>query len=64
MALLTPDLSASRASYSRFIFVAHGMVVARLLMLVWTKQAKPRPGSPWRTFGVNAIFKNQLHLSL
>jgi Ala-tRNA(Pro) deacylase len=57
MALLTPDLWAPLASYpSIYFFGAHGMVVVCLLMLLWSKQARPRPGSPWKVFAVVNIY--------
>jgi hypothetical integral membrane protein (TIGR02206 family) len=75
MALLTPDLWAPLASYpSIYFFVAHGLVVACPLMLLWSRQARPRPGAPWRMFAAlnvyavavgifNAIFKtNYMYL--
>ena len=53
MALLTPDLWAPLASYPTiYFFATHGMVVACLLMLIWSKQAKPRPGSLWKVFAL------------
>jgi len=52
MALLTPDLWAPLASYPTiYFFVAHGMVVACPLVLLWSKQARPRPRSLWKVFG-------------
>jgi len=75
MALLTPDLWAPLASYPTFyFFVAHGFVVACLLMIVWSGQAKPRRRSLWKVFALlnayaaligifNAIFKtNYMYL--
>jgi len=51
MALLTPDLWAPLASYPTiYFFLAHGMVVVCLLMVLWSQQAKPRPGSLWKVF--------------
>ncbi|MGC9158765.1 MAG: TIGR02206 family membrane protein [Terracidiphilus sp.] len=46
MALLTPDLWESFPSWPTVqFFVAHGLVVTAALYLVWSGQARPRPGS-------------------
>ncbi len=57
MALLTPDLWAPLASYPTiYFFVAHGLVVACTLMLLWSRQAWPRPGSPWKVFAALNVY--------
>ena len=55
MALLTPDLLEAFPSFSTVqFFVAHGLVLVSALYLVWSGQARPRPGSIWRAMlGLN-----------
>jgi hypothetical integral membrane protein (TIGR02206 family) len=46
MALLTPNLWEPFPSFSTIqFFVDHGLIVVGVLYLVWSKQARPRPGS-------------------
>jgi hypothetical integral membrane protein (TIGR02206 family) len=55
MALLTPNLWEPFPSFGTVqFFVAHGLIVAGPLFLVWSKQATPRPWSVLRAMiGVN-----------
>jgi hypothetical integral membrane protein (TIGR02206 family) len=57
MALLTPDLWEAFPSFSTVqFFIAHGLVVVTVLYLVWSGQARPRPGSIWRALLALNIF--------
>jgi hypothetical integral membrane protein (TIGR02206 family) len=60
MALLTPNLWEYFPSFGTVqFFVAHGLIVTGVLYLLWSRQARPRPGSVGRAMlGVNiyAIF--------
>jgi hypothetical integral membrane protein (TIGR02206 family) len=55
MALLTPNLWEPFPSFSTIqFFVDHGLIVAGVLYLAWSGQARPRPGSVLRAMvGVN-----------
>ncbi|HWG20963.1 MAG TPA: TIGR02206 family membrane protein [Terracidiphilus sp.] len=57
MALLTPNLWEPFPSFGTVqFFVAHGLIVAATLYLVWSGQARPRPGSVLRAMiGVNVF---------
>jgi hypothetical integral membrane protein (TIGR02206 family) len=49
MALLTPNLWEPFPSFGTIqFFVAHGLIVAGVLFLVWSGLARPRPGSVGR----------------
>lgn len=49
MAVLTPELWAPAWSYpTAYFFVAHGGIIAAMLFLVWSGQARPGPGAMWR----------------
>jgi hypothetical integral membrane protein (TIGR02206 family) len=57
MALLTPDLWEPFPSLSTVqFFIAHGLVVTACLYLVWSRQARPRPGSVGRAMLALNIF--------
>ena len=46
MSLLTPNLPESASLFfSVQFFAEHGLIVAGVLYLVWSRQARPRPGS-------------------
>ncbi len=49
MAVLTPELWAPTFSYpTAYFFTAHGGIIAALLFLVWSGQARPGPRAMWR----------------
>jgi hypothetical integral membrane protein (TIGR02206 family) len=56
MALLTPNVAESFASFSTMqFFIAHGLTIASILYLVWSRQARPRPWSALKALAaVNA----------
>jgi hypothetical integral membrane protein (TIGR02206 family) len=57
MALLTPDLWEPFPSWPTIqFFIAHGLVVTSALYLVWSRQARPRPGSIARAMLVLNIY--------
>ena len=57
MALLTPDLWEAFPSFSTVqFFIAHGLVVVTVLYMIWSGEARPRPGSIWRTMLALNIF--------
>lgn len=50
MALITPDVTGHFPSIATVqFFVEHGLSVTGVLYLVWSRQARPRPGSIART---------------
>jgi len=57
MALLTPNLWEPFPSFGTVqFFVAHGLIVAGALYLVWSKLVRPRPGSVLRDLlGINVF---------
>lgn len=49
MAVLTPDLWLPLASYGSIsFFLSHGITVVVVLVLLWGRFLKPRPGSWWK----------------
>ncbi|MGB2959000.1 MAG: TIGR02206 family membrane protein [Bacteroidota bacterium] len=53
MAVLTPDLHVPFPSIPAIqYFVSHGGAVTAVLTLIWSRQARPRPGSLWKVLGV------------
>jgi hypothetical integral membrane protein (TIGR02206 family) len=57
MALLTPDVREPFPSLSTVeFFVTHGLVLVSVLYLVWSRQARPRPGSIFRAMLAANLF--------
>lgn len=49
MAVITPELWAPAWSYpTAYFFTAHGGIIAAMLFLVWSREARPGPGGMWR----------------
>ena len=48
MSLLTPSLAEPSLFLSVQFFADHGLLVTAMLYLVWSRQARPRPGSAGR----------------
>jgi hypothetical integral membrane protein (TIGR02206 family) len=57
MSLLTPNLGEPFPSFITVqYFVNHGLIVAATLYLVWSRLARPRPGSIWKAMlGLNVL---------
>lgn len=56
MSLLTPNLWHPSLFMSIQFFVDHGLIVLSVLYLIWSRQARPRPGSVLKVMlAVNAI---------
>ena len=54
MALLTPNMSEPSLFLSVQFFADHGLIVVAVLYLIWSGQARPRPGSVARAMlGLN-----------
>jgi hypothetical integral membrane protein (TIGR02206 family) len=60
MSLLTPDMPESYPALLAVQFFAeHGLLIIAILYLVWSGQARPRPGSVWRALlalNIYAVF--------
>jgi hypothetical integral membrane protein (TIGR02206 family) len=57
VAVVTPDLWTPLPSFPAIdFFVSHGGVVATVLFLAWSGQARPRRGSAWRAFAAMNVY--------
>jgi len=57
MALLTPYLRAPLRTYQSYqYFTAHSLLIIGVLYLLWTRQARPRPGSWIFALGALNVF--------
>jgi hypothetical integral membrane protein (TIGR02206 family) len=57
VAMATPDLAWSFPRWEFVVFFGlHGLVLAAALLLVFGLGLRPRPGAPWRVFGVTVAW--------
>jgi hypothetical integral membrane protein (TIGR02206 family) len=55
LAMLTPELPWSFPRWEFVVFFGlHGLVLVAALVLVFGLGLRPRPGAPWRAFGITA----------
>lgn len=55
LAMLTPDLAWDFPRWEFVVFFGlHGLVLVATLVLVFGLGLRPRPGAPWRVFGITA----------
>lgn len=55
VAMITPDLAWNFPRWEFVVFFGlHGLVLAAALVLVFGQGLRPRPGAPWRVFGITA----------
>jgi hypothetical integral membrane protein (TIGR02206 family) len=68
LAMLTPELPWNFPRWEFVVFFGlHGLVLAAALVLVFGLGHRPRPGAPWRAFGITAgwaAFVGLVNLSL
>jgi hypothetical integral membrane protein (TIGR02206 family) len=57
VAMLTPELAWGFPRWEFVVFFGlHGLVLVAALLLVFGLDLRPRPGAPWRVFGITAAW--------
>jgi hypothetical integral membrane protein (TIGR02206 family) len=68
LAMLTPELPWNFPRWEFVVFFGlHGLVLVAALVLVFGLGLRPRPGAPWRVFGITAgwaVFVGLVNLAL